>query len=184
MDEALLLKVSGSSGEVNTFTGCIGVDGSSEVESDSKTFQAVTLMEENAAFGLLPTTSGTLEALNRLEGPLQDPLSAAREQADCVIALRDTLSFYSCHCHTPHDRTFLCSEAVISLFEAYEKTEKRKKLHISVKLAPLQTGRFYNSNETKKDCKYKDINHWDVIRRTYYLLSCLTYFCCCCCGNV
>lgn len=73
MDEALSPKVSGSFGGIDTFTGCVGVNGytgSCGVESDGKILWAAMVMRENADFRLLPTSSGKLAALNRLETPL------------------------------------------------------------------------------------------------------------------
>lgn len=51
-----------------------------------------------------PSSSGTAAVV----------LSAFQEQTECVIAPRYTLSFCCWPCQTTHDRTFLCSEALIT----------------------------------------------------------------------
>jgi len=71
---------------------------------------------------VFPPTSGTRAVLRRWEMPPKNPLSESRQ----VIALRGTFYFASCPHQTPQERTFLCSEAVMSLLEG--KTEKRKSL--------------------------------------------------------
>lgn len=94
---------------------------------------------------LLPTSGGTLAVQNRLQNSLWDWLSAVWEEMECLTAPGYTLSSSSCPCHTPHDRTFLCREALIT-WGLWKGREREKKTDERCATPPKVEG-FCNSNK-------------------------------------
>lgn len=92
-----------------------------------------------------PTTSGTAAVL-----------SVVQEQADWVTAPRGTLSFCCRPCQTTHDRTFLCSEALIT-GGLQKKRREEDKSHLSG-----QVEGFCDCNRTERDGTYKDKSWCDA----------------------
>lgn len=143
--------------------------------------------EENVSVDSLQPPLGVSSVQNKVESSLKISSNCClRIDRLCCCSKRH--SPHTCLLPPPHTQQQDISvqwSGDIRIWGLWKDREKKNVLYQncapSLHLIPLQTKRFCSWNETKKDCKYKDMNCCNVTGQTYHLLSCATCFFICCC---